>query len=190
LAKIIRVNTKTRNATISDLPSALAMLGGRELTSTIIANEVKPKADPLGPENKLVLATGLLAATPAPNFSRVSAGCKSPLTGGIKEANVGGKAGFALGQHDIRAIVLEDAPTDGKFSNFIIRSNGSIAWEAAKEPKTTGTYAICKDLGERYGSTASVISIGPAGVNQMLMASIAVQDLQNYPTRHAARGGR
>jgi aldehyde:ferredoxin oxidoreductase len=189
LAKIIRVNTKTRNATTSELPAALAMLGGRELTSTIIATEVKSKADPLGPENKLVLATGLLAATPAPNFSRLSAGCKSPLTGGIKEANVGGKAGFALGQHGIRTIVLEGAPADGKFSDMIIRSDSSIAWEVAREPKITGNYAICQDMGERYGSTASVISIGPAGANRMLMASIAVQDLQNYPTRHAARGG-
>ncbi|MEX2757735.1 MAG: aldehyde ferredoxin oxidoreductase N-terminal domain-containing protein, partial [Candidatus Sigynarchaeota archaeon] len=106
MAKIIRVNTKTRDAIIEELPPELAFFGGREFTSTIIAKEVNPEADPLGPENKLVLATGILAATPAPNFSRLSAGCKSPLTGGIKEANVGGKAGFALGMHDIRAIVL------------------------------------------------------------------------------------
>ncbi len=189
MAKIIHVNTKTRSATIEELSPALAFFGGRELTSTIVANEVKPKADPLGPENKLVLATGMLAATPAPNFSRLSVGCKSPLTGGIKEANVGGKAGFALGMHDIRAIVLEKCATDGAFHNLIIKGDGSIAWEAATEPMTTGNYALCKALGERFGSMASVISIGPAGANQMLMASIAVQDLQNYPTRHAARGG-
>lgn len=189
LAKIIRVDMKTRNAIISELAPALAMLGGRELTSTIIAREVDPKSDPLGPENKLVLATGLLAATPAPNFSRVSAGCKSPLTGGIKEANVGGKAGFALGQHDIRAIVLENKPNDDVFYNIIVKNDTSIEWEKAKDPKTTGNYATCKDLADRHGTTASVISIGPAGANQLLTASIAVQDLQNYPTRHAARGG-
>ncbi len=189
MAKIIRVNAKTKSATITELPPALAFLGGRELTSTIIADEVDPKADPLGPENKLVLATGLLVATTAPNFSRLSAGCKSPLTGGIKESNVGGKAGFALGLHDIRAIVLENCPTDDAFHNLIIRGDDSVAWEAAKGPRTTGNYALCKELGERFGSTASIISIGPAGANRMLMASIAVQDLQNYPTRHAARGG-
>nr|MDO8086603.1 aldehyde ferredoxin oxidoreductase C-terminal domain-containing protein [Candidatus Sigynarchaeum springense] len=189
MAKIIRVNTKSRSITIEELPPALALLGGRELTSTIIADEVKPKADPLGPENKLVLATGLLAATPAPNFSRLSAGCKSPLTGGIKEANVGGKAGFALGMHDIRAIVLENSHTDDAFYYLIIKSDSSVTWEPAREPKTTGNYALCEELGQRFGSTASVISIGTAGANLMLMASIAVQDLQNHPTRHAARGG-
>ncbi len=189
MAKIIRVDTLAKKATISDLPAMFAMFGGRELTSTIIADEVKPKADPLGPGNKLIFATGLLAATPAPNFSRLSVGCKSPLTGGIKESNVGGKAGFALGQHDIRAIVLEECPTDGEFHNIIIKSGSSIAWEVADEPRVSGNYEQCKELEKQYGSTASVISIGPAGANRLLMASVAVQDLQNYPSRHAARGG-
>ncbi|MEX2755456.1 MAG: aldehyde ferredoxin oxidoreductase C-terminal domain-containing protein, partial [Candidatus Sigynarchaeota archaeon] len=89
----------------------------------------------------------------------------------------------------IRAIVLENCPTDGTFHYLIIKSDGSIAWEPADEPRTTGNYDICEKLVKRFGSSASVISIGQAGANQLLMASIAVQDLQNYPTRHAARGG-
>nr|MDO8109942.1 aldehyde ferredoxin oxidoreductase C-terminal domain-containing protein [Candidatus Sigynarchaeota archaeon] len=189
MAKLVRINARTRKSSIEEMPEKYTMMGGRELTSTILLDEIDPKADPLGPGNKLVIATGLLAATPAPNFSRVSVGCKSPLTGGIKEANVGGKAGFALGQYNIRAIVIENSIVDDKFRILIIKDDGSIAWELAGQLVRAGTYATCKALTEKHGSSASVISIGPAGVNRMPMASIAVQDLQGYPTRHAARGG-
>jgi aldehyde:ferredoxin oxidoreductase len=66
-----------------------AGLGGRALTSMIVATEVDPMANPLGAENKLVIAPGLLSGTAAAMSGRISIGCKSPLTGGIKEANAG-----------------------------------------------------------------------------------------------------
>jgi aldehyde:ferredoxin oxidoreductase len=66
-------------------------MGGRGLTSTLVAKEVPPMCHPLGEENKLVIAPGLLSGTIASMSGRISVGCKSPLTGGIKEANAGGQ---------------------------------------------------------------------------------------------------
>jgi len=68
-----------------------AGLGGRALTSTIVAAEVPPLCHALGPENKLVIAPGLLSGTAASQSGRLSIGCKSPLTGGIKESNAGAR---------------------------------------------------------------------------------------------------
>ena len=189
MAKFIRVNTKTRVADITEIPDQYAMFGGRELTSTFLLDEVDPVTNPLGPGNKMVFATGLLAGTAAPNFSRLSVGGKSPLTGGIKEANVGGKAAFVMGLHDLRAIILDDKPVDKNFYNIVITSNGDVVLEEATEGKSLGNYAFARDVVEKHGSGVAALSIGPAGANQVLMASIASLDLQNNPSRQAARGG-
>ena len=68
-----------------------AGLGGRAMTSAIVAKEVPPLCHPLGKNNKLVIAPGLLSGSHAAQSGRISVGCKSPLTGGIKEANAGGQ---------------------------------------------------------------------------------------------------
>ena len=68
-----------------------AGMGGRGMTSAIVAKEVPPLCHPLGKDNKLVIAPGMLSGSHAAQSGRVSVGCKSPLTGGIKEANSGGQ---------------------------------------------------------------------------------------------------
>jgi aldehyde:ferredoxin oxidoreductase len=84
-----------------------AGLGGRGMTSAIVSNEVPPLCHPLGAENKLVIAPGLLSGSAASTSGRLSVGCKSPLTGGIKESNSGGQAAAALARLGYAAIVLE-----------------------------------------------------------------------------------
>ena len=76
-----------------DVPEEDQGLGGRGLTSAIVAKEVDPTCSPIGPSNKLAFASGLLGGTNCANSGRISVGAKSPLTGGIKEANSGGQAG-------------------------------------------------------------------------------------------------
>ena len=49
--------------------------------------------DPLSPQNPLIFSAGPFAGSSFSNANRTSVGCKSPLTGGIKEANAGGQAG-------------------------------------------------------------------------------------------------
>ena len=66
-----------------------------------------PLCHPLGAENKLVIAPGLLSGTAAAMSGRISVGCKSPLTGGIKEANSGGQPSQVLARLGYAAIVLE-----------------------------------------------------------------------------------
>src|SRR3972149_8516365 len=71
-------------------------LGGRGMTSLLVTNEVDPLCHPLSAANKLVIAPGLLTGTSASTSGRLSVGCKSPLTGTIKESNAGGQAAQAL----------------------------------------------------------------------------------------------
>ena len=107
MRKLIRVNMTKGKVKIEDLAQEYALLGGRGLTSTIVAREVPPLCHPLAPDNKLVIAPGLLAGTTCPNSGRLSIGGKSPLTGGIKESNVGGNVSIKLGKLQIAGVVLE-----------------------------------------------------------------------------------
>ena len=106
--RFLRVNMATKTCVFEDIPEEYAGLGGRALTSTIVAREVNPICTPLGPHNKLVFAPGLLGATNSPNGNRISVGCKSPLTEGIKESNSGGQPGGHLAKLGIMAIIVED----------------------------------------------------------------------------------
>ncbi len=114
MKKIFRVNMTDLSATIEDMPEAWAGLGGRALTSTIVATEVPATCHALGPNNKLVFAPGLLSGTPAANSGRMSAGAKSPLTGGIKESNSGGTSAQQFAKMGIKAMIIEGMPKDDK----------------------------------------------------------------------------
>jgi aldehyde:ferredoxin oxidoreductase len=99
-------------------------LGGRALTSAIVSKEVPPLCHPLGADNKFVIAPGLLSGTTAAMSGRISVGCKSPLTGGIKEANAGGQPSQMLARLGYAAIVLEGKPKEDTLYKIFINKDG------------------------------------------------------------------
>ena len=116
MAKLLRINMTDRTYTLEDLPEEYKLLAGRGLTSTIVHDEVDPLCHPLGPNNKMVLAPGIVTGTSAPTSARISVGAKSPLTGGIKEANAGSGFPPSLAGMGLRAIIVEGQPKEkGEF---------------------------------------------------------------------------
>jgi aldehyde:ferredoxin oxidoreductase len=184
---ILRVNMSTGKCRFEPFPEAYAGLGGRGLTSGIVAAEVKPACSPLGPHNKLVFAPGLLGGTNCANADRISVGCKSPLTGGIKEANAGGLPGGHIAALGITAIVIEGLPEEGRWHMLEIGKG-----HARLVPSTVhglNNYAAVSKLAGDYGRACSFISIGRAGEFRLAASSIAFSDPEIHPTRHAGRGG-
>ncbi|HUX42701.1 MAG TPA: aldehyde ferredoxin oxidoreductase C-terminal domain-containing protein [Rectinemataceae bacterium] len=165
-----------------------AGIGGRALTSALIYKEVPALCHPLGPENKLVIAPGILSGTAAGNSGRLSIGCKSPLTGGIKESNAGGQAAQVMARLGYAAIVLEGAPA-GKPCYLVHIDKNGIKIEDDQSLKGLGNYALIDILKKRYGDKVACISIGQAGEMKLPSASIACTDMEMHPTRHAGRGG-
>jgi len=186
--KLIRIDTKTNEIKSTEITkdSEYFLFGSRGLTSKIVNDEVPPKCDPFGPENKLIISNGLLTGSPFPNSARTSVGGKSPLTGGIKEANVGGRGSMLLAQHGIRGIVLENKSDKWK---IVIIDDEGIRLETAEDYIGLGNYNLVEKLYEGFGARIGVYSIGPAGENQMNASTVASNDLEGYPSRHAARGG-
>jgi aldehyde:ferredoxin oxidoreductase len=188
--KMIYVDMTKQNAEIKPFPAEWKLLGGRALSAKILLQECNPKCDPLGPENVLVMAPGVLSGTSAPTSGRISIGGKSPLTGGIKEANSGGQPGQHLMKLGFRAIVVKGQPADAnKRYGLEVTADGARV-VAADEYKGQLNYTLCENLSKKYPKTASFISCGPAGELRLAGASVATTDQDNrYPARHAARGG-
>jgi len=165
-----------------------AGLGGRAMTSGIVAKEVPALCHPLGEDNKLVIAPGMLSGSAAAMSGRISVGCKSPLTGGIKEANSGGQAAQMLGRLGYAAIVLEGKPQGKNLYKIFINKDG-VEIKEDNSLCMLGNYDLVDKMKAEYGEKVHCISIGPAGEMKMSAASIAFTDMEQRPTRHAGRGG-
>ncbi len=188
--KILRINVGAVGGpeVIEEPLGEYAGLGGRGLTSTLVAKEVPPLCHPLGDENKLVIAPGLLSGTIAVMSGRISVGCKSPLTGTIKEANAGGQGAQVLARLGYAAIVLEGKPTTDDLYKVYINKDG-VKITADNSLKLLPNYDLVEKMKQEYGDKIACISIGPCGEMKMAASSIAFTDMELRPTRHAARGG-
>lgn len=190
MPKVLRVDMAALRVSEEPVPEPYRLLGGRALTSRIVADEVDAVVDPLSPEAKLVFAPGLLGGSAVTTSGRTSFGGKSPLTGGLKESNVGGVLGHKLAKLGMKAVIVEGAPDDARLRVLHLPADGSWRFELAGDLEGLGTYATSARLLEGASSkTRAVVSIGPAGERRMAAASIAVNDPEGRPTRHAARGG-
>jgi aldehyde:ferredoxin oxidoreductase len=165
-----------------------AGLGGRAMTSSVISKEVPPLCHALGAENKLVIAPGFLSGTAASMSGRISVGCKSPLTGGIKEANSGGQGAQVLARLGYAAIILEGKPEGDDLYKVFINKDG-VKIEKDNSLKMLPNYDLVDKMKQAYGDKITCISIGPAGEMKLAASSIAITDIELRPTRHAGRGG-
>jgi aldehyde:ferredoxin oxidoreductase len=187
--KFLRVDMTHKTTRFEEVPRSYLGLGGRGLTSMMINAEVPPKCDPLGPENKLIFAPGILSGTSLVNTSRISVGAKSPLTGTIKESNAGGTVAAALGHLGITAIIVEGQAAKGELFLLRIDENGQASLLSAGEYKGIRTYSLVDKLLKRYGDKTSVMCVGPAGEYLLKSASIQSSDVDSRPCRSAGRGG-
>ncbi|HET91050.1 MAG TPA: aldehyde ferredoxin oxidoreductase [Chloroflexi bacterium] len=186
MSKFLRINMADRTVTYEDVPEKYQFLGGRGLSSTIVYDEVDPTCHPLGPNNKLVFAPGMIAGTNAPTSGRVSVGAKSPLTGGIKESNAGSNWPQLVGRLGLKAIIVE-GQGDGWWGVHVTK-DGATFFDAS-EYAGKSLYEIFPGLFERFGKKASIATIGVAGEMRMSMAGICFNDVENRPTRYSGRGG-
>lgn len=185
--RFLRVNMATQECKFEPVPSEYEGLGGRGLTSAIVAHEVDAGCTPLGPRNKLVFAPGLLGATNSPNSNRLSVGCKSPLTGGIKESNAGGQPGGHLAKMGILAIIVENMAEEGEWWDLELGIDSAQLVPSSVDG--LNNYDAIAKLKGKYPESCSYITIGRAGEFKLTAASIACTDRELRPSRHAGRGG-
>ena len=171
--KILHVNLGDRSTWIEEPGDAFfrRYAGGRGLIAHYLLKYVPKGADPLGPDNILVIAPGVITGAPVPGAGRHSVGAKSPLTGGFGESESGGYWGAELKRAGWDAIVFHGvSPTPV----YLWINDGAVEIRDASHlwGKITGEVedAILAELGDLR---IRVAQIGPAGENLVRFASIA-----------------
>ncbi|MHA2036512.1 MAG: aldehyde ferredoxin oxidoreductase family protein [Promethearchaeota archaeon] len=186
--RILRVNMTNLEAKFEDLPEDYAALGGRGMTSTIVSTEVPPTCHPLGIHNKLVFAPGIVTGTRAPTSGRISVGGKSPLTGGIKEANAGTNFAQMLGRMRIGAIIVEGKNEGDDYFTLKVTNDGA-EFQDANKWVGKGLYDTYKTLFKEFGDKVGICSVGISAEVLGAMSGICFNDPEGLPSRYAGRGG-
>ena len=182
MGKILRINLTKERIVEEPLEEGIArkFIGGRGLGAYILFNELNPGIDPLGPENKLVVATGVVTGIPFPGNSGFNVMAKSPLTGTIHDSQSGGDFGPYLKFSGVDGVIFEGS---SEKPVYLWIENGSAELRDAsrlwgKDVFTT-TDAIVKK-----SKKVRVACIGPAGERLVRFANI-----MNEKHRAAGRGG-
>jgi len=137
-------------------------VGGRGFAVKILYDELKPGIDPLGPENKFVVALGPIAGIPAPNTGKAVVAAKSPLTGFYGDGNLGTKVSDQLRKAGYDAMIVEgraDRPT------ILYIEDDKVEFLPAGELWGRGTYAANDWIYRKWGKGVGVLNIGQGGEN-------------------------
>ena len=111
--KILRVNLSKGTVVAEPLNMdwATQYIGQRGLGTRYLMAETDPTCDALGPDNKLIFATGPLTGTTVSTAGRYSVITKSPLTGAVACSNSGGFIGAELKMAGWDMIIFEGKAT-------------------------------------------------------------------------------
>ena len=187
MRKYLNIHLPDQSIQTEELQGEEIIRAGRYFIARKLLDMGAATVDPMSAQNPLIFSAGPFAGTNFSNANRLSVGCKSPLTGGIKEANTGGSFGFALGQLEIAGFTLHGAAPD--WTVIRITKDGQIAFESADPYLGKGNNEVARLLLEKYGKKISFAICGPVGEYLGLMSGISFADTDGRPSRLAARGG-
>lgn len=168
---ILRVNLtdKTYKKESFSEEFATTWLGGRGFAAKILYDELKPGIDPLGPENKFVVALGPISGIPAPNTGKAVVAAKSPLTGFYGDGNLGSKVSEHLRKAGYDAMIVEgkaERPT------LLYIEDDKVEFLSAEEVWGKGTSIVNEWIYAKYGKNVGTLNIGQGGENMVRYAVV------------------
>jgi aldehyde:ferredoxin oxidoreductase len=176
-----------RTITKRELEGEAIVRAGRYWIAKTLLELGAATVDPLSPQNPMIFSAGPFAGTSFSNANRTSVGCKSPLTGGIKEANGGGSFSYGLGQQKIAGFTLHGASPSWVVIHF--KKDGGIDFDDAAPYLGKGNFEAQDMLHQRYGKKVTIGLCGPVGEYEGLLGGVAFSDKDGRPARLSARGG-
>jgi aldehyde:ferredoxin oxidoreductase len=180
---ILRVNLTTGAITRQPTPPELARdyIGGRGFGAYLLYTEVPAHADPLGPENKLIISTGPFSGLMIPGAGKCDFTTKSPLTGGYAGSSLGGLFTGEMKYAGIDSIILEGISPKPV---YLFIDDNKIELRDAAEYWGKNTIEVEVAFKKKFGEEFQIAVIGPAGENGVSYACIN----HDYG-REAGRGG-
>ncbi len=182
--RLLRVDLGSGRSWVESLDEARARryLGGRGLGARILLDEVPAGCDPMGPDNRLVLAMGPLAGTFAPGSGRYAILAKSPATGGIGEAYTGGFVAHELKYAGYDGVVVQGRAAEPVYLSI---RNDKVEIRPAAHLKGKPTLEVEHAIKDETGDIeARVVSVGLAGEKGVRFACV-----MNDTDRSAGRTG-
>ena len=170
--KQLRINLTNEKVTVEDIDTQILRkyIGGVGYGAYLLYSELSIGVDPLGPENKLIFATGPLTGTGAPGSGSIEVCFKSPLTNIWGEARSGGEWGTALRKAGYDHLIIEGAAKVPKYINIC---DSSVDIRSADELKHMTTSQKSKYIEETNAPEQfESIVIGQAGENLVRFACI------------------
>jgi aldehyde:ferredoxin oxidoreductase len=182
LGKTLWIDLSENKLSIKKYPDEILekYIGGYGLGAKILYDELEKGINPLGEKNILGFCSGPLTGTPAIEGNRFMVICKSPLTGGIGEANSGGSFGPYLKFSGYDAVFFKGKADKPK---YLFIDNGEAKLIDAEDLWGKDTTETERQLKEKHGKDCRIASIGPAGENISLISAII------HDGRAAARSG-
>ena len=181
--KIAHIDLKTGAVQVRQLPCEMGreFIGGRGLAAKLLCQAGAAGAEPLSADNVLVFAVGPMTCGAAPAAGRYTVATKSPVSGKLIQASSGGIWGAKLKRAGWDALVVEGEAEEW---TCILVEDAMIRLVKARDCLGLMSEKTVEKLRAQYGAEASVLHIGPAGENKVLLSAI-----MNDTTRAVGRGG-
>lgn len=172
MGKILRVNLTygTAHSEPTDPEMARDFIGGRGFVQKILYDEVPVGADPLGPDNKVVVAPGPLSGVFMPSSGKVQFGAKSPATGIMGDANMGGHFAVEIKYAGYDAIILEGM---GNRPSVVVIDDDKVEIIDGSRYWGKGSSVAEKMIKDDLGEDFQIAIIGPAGENMVNIACVS-----------------
>ena len=169
---ILRVDLSNEAVRREPLPEFLVenFIGGRGFVAKLLYNEIPSGIEPFDPENILIVATGPLTGHFLPASGKTHFGTKSAATGGYADSNMGGHFGPQLKYAGYDVLVITGK---AEKPSYILINDDTVEVRPAAEYWGQGSITAEKNLKEHLGDEYQIITIGPAGENQVRYACVS-----------------
>ena len=178
--RVLIIDLTKRRATVVHRPDLIeGALGGVGLATRLLQEECPDGADPLGPENPIILAVGPLSGL-FPMASKTIAMFKSPHTGNLGESHAGGRSAIAIRMAGYCAIVIRGASSSPVY--LVIEGDKVHFRDARAMWGMHSAYPAGSILRERESGAGmrTIMRIGPAGEKGVSYASVVTETYRHF----------
>lgn len=169
--KISYINLSDGSISIQTLPEEIVrrFIGGRGVNSYLLYQYLSPEIDPLDVRNVIIIGAGALTGMRGVATARLTISGKSPESGLLGDANIGGHFGAALKKAGISYLVILSVSPKPV---YILVAKGKVTIEDAKDLWGKDAIETGELIEKRYGKETQSLTIGQAGERQVRFACV------------------
>jgi len=179
IARVLYVDLTRRRSWVAEESELFDWrLGGAGVAIELLRRECPKGAEPLGPDNPIILAIGQLNGL-FPIASKMVAMFKSPLTGNLGESHAGGRSAVAMRMAGYGALVIKgrrETPI------YLAIHDGEVSFRDASVLWGMGSITAGQVIREREARPGirTIMRIGPAGERLVSYASVVTETFRHF----------